>query len=851
MTTLSLLKLLSYIKHNLLKKDIIDKFEKEFKKSIKNQKYNEFSTIDLKKNTSYKTYYIFSKKISELINGKQNIYSFKDLDELSNMLYDDLFKDDYLLDGVGNIYAIKTNFSQIDLLKYLKETPLVHDLVHDLPKLHNDTPQIPVYGGEPKKKSNNNISCKYNDIDTIENPEKMKVLISALCAKSAYVKLIPYYVTDKNNLVNNREKGAGWLQSKVIVQTKNEVKIYGLDIYSELPERKWEIILGYNPKPSKPFFSSLEHTVVIYKWDDNPRLLRTIDSKIINVSDGLSDAFKKKFLQVGSSTSSDFSPSPSVEATNPTSAHNIGRIQYYLLYDMITKEFYLTFRGTNFGGADEDVGPISSSLSNILLDIQIPLHKIRKIITDAERTEFNRFTNINELIMHFEALEQMNSIKKKINQSVDYLLLIIYNLLNDIKDVNNEKPHIGIELSNPMINYIISVIFKVEEVLNLLKKLLIIFIMIPPELATIDNFTKYINDFFEGVRKKLFETPLIGGYFKTKYDEIIRSDPNFFLSKICIISQYFTLCLGTDYIDNTLAYSTEVYREARVIIGGLKPTNPHINICGHSLGGGLAQYICANHENTCGYTFNPVGGKILCESVILNMGKEVNIEIPALDKPISDSYMSKSALVAVCFKIMATVSKTIDAIYTAMQNTFIGLTLKPPPPYENVKNFVVSQDVVHRVILSSDYNFHIGQLFLCSTAKDLNEYCESYFFDSSGNTQLQNNITMFHGMDGIFLLLNKIFHKSAVEIPYINPLLLCYSFKEGREPDYCNNFICYDMENNSDCDTEPADGAGSDDGAEPAGGAGSAGGGITSLTYKDKYLKYKTKYLKLKNKIIQ
>lgn len=807
----TLKQLITLINSGNLKNDIIKLFKQNFINSLKTQKYNNFSILNLKKEGIYKTYYVLSKEICETSYNKQNITKFKDLNEMAEMIYNDIFYNSYDLDGEGNLNEIITNLELSALEPYLNlpinkiETP-----IDNIPK----NTLVEVYGGKRELQSENNISQKYNSIEElITKPEKpQEILVSVLLAKITYLDLRPRY-----SIVSNRvsKTGFGYLSYKNTSdeQIYNDVQIYKTIPYFQnieeriAPEAGDFFKLKLKQRFGKTDFildeDSKQHQVILFRWNDDPTKITDIQTVLIDqfiVNDffskiGKRDNIKSDTSKTSVKTESDTSKT-SVETESDTEIINLGRINYYLSYDMKSEKFYLSLRGTNFGNRDDDVGEyLSSGMSNIILDLQIAIDKIRQIYHQETSTDLTKL---------------LHSLR-------DYLKYVIYNLLNDTKCLITNKPFSEYGDYNTIIDIVIHIMYN-STFTEILDKFIEQIIAIPNDIGFTD-FNQILLHFVKELLNSMFYYEYIKKLLPMS-DEKIKE-------KILLISNLLHLCITKNYLDITKKYSSIVVSQAKHIIRCFGFDPDQLIICGHSLGGGLTQHLCKLY-NSKGYTFNPIGGRILADDITLNFNSPFIINIPAL----KDTKVKEISLFT--FEWLKTrVSEifyySFSSIVSAFELTFprvVFSRIELPLPL-HIYNIVVSQDIIHKVLLSHDYNQHIGELYICSIEKYLDFYTESYLFD---NEYLQiSNITMFHGIDGLLILLNKIINKKRQKIRHVNNSIIDFSrVIASNNTEYCSyrdNFIYFP-------DNIKIMEAVEDDAFEKK--------------YYKKYLKYKNKYLALK-----
>lgn len=466
---------------------------------------------------------------------------------------------------------------------------------------------------------------------------------------------------------------------------------------------------------------------------------------------------------------------------------------------MKSEKFYLSLRGTNFGNRTDDVGEfLSSGMSNIILDLQIAIDKIRQIYHQTTLTGI-----------------ELNNLLVKLR---DYLEYIIYNLLNDVKSLITNKLLSDYGDYNTVIDYVIHIMFG-SSFKNTLDKFIEQIIANPSEILG-ENLNDILFMFIKNLLDKIFISKSFRELIPVLTDEKIRE-------KILPISKLLHLCITKNYLHVTKEYSYNVVSHAKHIITYLRFNPDDLIICGHSLGGGLTQYLCKLY-NVSGYTFNPIGGRILSDDITLNFERPITITIPSLKNTTAEETTWTITGYVRTKTAKFLLSYFIDSVNSALELTFPGFVLTKIDLPLHIYNIVVSQDIIHKVLLSYDYNQHIGQLYICSIEKYLDFYAQSYIFNDK---QLQiSNITMFHSIDGLLILLNKIINKNGQKIRYVDNSIIDYHqvvFTNNYE--YCSyrdNFIYFpnDIKKSGFVEKDALE-----------------------KKYYDKYLKYKNKYLALKN----
>jgi hypothetical protein len=730
---------------------------------------------------------------------------------MAELIYEDVFYNSYQIDGEGNLNEI---IADIDLLKLEPYLNIAREKIENYTEIKPESTLIEAYGGKMDYQSENNITKKYNSIEQLleDIKRRQEILVSGLSSKLAYLDLKPRY-----SIISERvsKTGLGYISYKTTRSDEifNQVLINKeIPYYDNIDERiapEAGTFFNVTMKP-KGFTSNFEvneeskqHVVVLFRWNDNPTEI-TKDVKSVIVGDFINNDFAKKIGKRDDGKNE----SPSLSSTSDvvedtTDLINLGRINYYLLYDMKSEKFYLTLRGTNFGNRTDDVGDyLSSGLSNITLDLQIAIDKVINIYDTTTLPTEERTILLHNLR--------------------NYLASIVYNLLKELKTIITYKIIEEEEQFNTCIDYIIHIIFGTE-----FKKKFYAFIehlIVLSKDVSLEELTTMINTFSQLLLDKIFLNHFFASYMtivSKRKKQTIRS-----------ISKLIHLCISKNYLEFTKIYSCYIVNQAIHIIRFFGRKDDDLIICGHSLGGGLTQFLCSLY-NKRGYTFNPIGGKILRDDITLNLDKPIEEFISPLKIQTKSGRILPFILKK--FAHLAT-SYLINSATLGLKITFPSFNLSYIELSSDVSNIVVSQDIIHKILLSYDNNQHFGNLYMCSIEKYLDFYTQSYLFNT--NLVQFSNITMFHSIDGLLILLNKILNNKKYRIKYVNPAILQFTkviAKNNKE--YCSyreNFIYYsnDITNLSEYAIGHTDAASSRD--------------ELSIKYYKKYLKYKQKYLNLK-----
>jgi hypothetical protein len=853
--TLIVKQLINLIRKNLIKEDVVKKLKDEFIKNIMEKEYNNYSIFSLKKKGVYKTYYPMAKKICESEYDNQIFTVFNSIDQMADMIYNDVFLYDYELDGQGNIYQTKTNINFHDLKSVLNieknemNKPKLTEK-YDTEKIYSSDGII-VSGGSLIEQNINDVSKKYNSIEQIIAPtiNKKKILTSVLASKLAYLDLMPRYRIKNNKIVKILDVKNGFLQVNIGDQIFNRPDIFNcIPYYNPNEERLPSTFFVLNTIQKN--MGSMErikdpkntvHCVLILQWNDEPSLTDSVSEPLIVDSYYVND-FYKCSTRLNKKTTR-FDDLSDVKEKDVVKNFNLGRINYYLIYDMNTDKFYLTLRGTNFGNADKKIyeNVLSSSLTNIFLDLQIPLEKVRKIY-------------------HSQTTESNHDLLSKLG---NYLFYVFYKLFESLKCIINIKPTLYfLGLDNTVVDILIYCLFGLsQQTIKLALEQIIAYPVDVEENQIFQMLKSLAKTILDTVRSYTFGTFLLSK---------IIDEEKLFNNYIPNITKTLHLFITKNYLQATKSYSQHVLTQTKHFLTTLNyDPEEDLIICGHSLGGGLMQYLCSLYNNE-GYGYNPIGGKIMIDEINLffDIEKQINVEINSpirIVENISTDLVSGDTKTGYMHNLLwGTVKHVFNVGKFVVDKTkifdlkvfslmFPTITLEGEHLYSNVKNLVVSQDIVHKIPLSSDYNHHVGNLYICSIEKYNNLYVESYFFKTEIN-QLANG-TMFHGINGFLVFLNKIMNENNYRDKHINQRILNIRLCANINEQYSKNFLYFptdikelDVHHVPDVSLDMSRGKDSPESPEESGADEHKGFDTKYTNYKSKYLKYKNKYLLIKNK---
>jgi hypothetical protein len=770
--------------------------------------HDDMSTIKLSNSKKMKTYFIKKKYVIEIYltelteckgtnhtnsHGNSQIYRVEDL---GDMIFDDIFIEN--MKFMGCDYLLNTD------INYLFE---------DKPK---------------EKTPNLNISTCYKSFysfvtegkfvdNNLENSVKINnrtFLICAIASKISYDENItPLYtaqkITDSEyNMIKNNNL------------SKNNYILYGMNILN-------------NP----------EDLIVLFKWNDEDLPEHSINFfpiiedlyKLINknakIKNNLNNKFNKDILKVNH-------------------MKNMGRLRYYLLYDIKLEKFILSIRGTD---------PTKSVVSNCGINVQLVINALRhhykqkKVDSEIENEKLLQriylyATNILSNFLKdssyisdiFNKHIKLDLIVKKaetfINQSMpSYLKPILISkiklLCETSKIINILNGFVYSKDAYLCLCSIYKIILTEDnisclDIIKIFEKLLELFsIYLASIVSNINEIIKNINWLIMIIPKTQYLTLISNDYIKKIFDFdtseittqkiihiILKSKCN---EKITQFSELLAMYINNNYLDNGLQYSKTIVDVCYIIINSLK-RNPltDLIITGHSLAGGITQYLSACYSNL-GITFNSIGAKILIKELdffiteepiynnieytknllnkyltnLLKINLENKYETQILDfknKMIDKSDISSLLInflfIKFCDYFLPILKKSYDIKIFTKYNQIQDY---------NVINLIVTQDLVHQLKFSSFCeNIHIGDLYVLSEKSDEisipsfremeTQYILSYDYKSNitnsenedFNTDYINaselliefrnyasNLTTFHSIIGLLLYLIRILSK--------------------------------------------------------------------------------------------
>jgi hypothetical protein len=546
---------------------------------------------------------------------------------------------------------------------------------------------------------------------------------------------------------------------------------------------------------------------------------------------------------------------------------NIGQLKYYLLYDKITKKFILSIRGTDS----------KSITSNCGINIQLVINSVRHyykqktliLTTDDEKENilnqiYLYLTNILSNFIKdssfisdiFDKHIKLDLIVQKaesfINQSMpSYLKPILISkvkLLCETSKIMNILN--GFIYSKDAYNCLCS-IYKIvitendilcSDIIKIFDKLIELFsVYLSSIILNINNIIKNVNWLIMVIPNAQYLNIITCDYIKKIFDFDIEEnniDKLFFIilqtkfsNKIKQFSELITNYINNNYLENSLQYSKTIVEICYTIIYSID-RNPitDLIITGHSLGGGLTQYLSACYSNL-GITFNPVGAKILIKELDFHKLDEPIYNNIEFTKNLFNKYITNLLKINLENKFQIQIvdfkNKIIDEsnISSLLINNLFDNICKFILPiliedYNNdlfkehneitnfnVINLVITQDLVHQIKFSSFYdNLHIGDLFILSETSDnitissfreietlyilsydykinyydknIEDIFNNYFVNASELLdEFRNyaiNLTTFHGIIGLSLFLIRILSKidNDIYLHYINKKLI-------------------------------------------------------------------------------
>jgi hypothetical protein len=819
---------------------IISKLKINFLLVMKQTQFSDYDVISLSKNNSTKMYFITRGIITE--NNKKN----KKLESYNifNELFDDIFLNNYEILNNGNLSKVYISYTDTNIKSDIK--------VYNLELLNQESIDSKSELRQTSKRNRvkkyfGGLICDvydsaYTKLNSKSANEKKEVLSAALASKLAYLNLEPRYTFDgvdiklnklspgylnyttlpyyniqhndthSNNIclfINNDKRTKiqtsttqlNQLQQRISTNDERYKKYRNYEKLSK--DTPFNYFYKNDPTNLNPLptdNNNKNHVVVISKWKHNDTNINNLDvSNIANI--------RTNFLKIDGQLPPGPYPEEIInEVDNPMeledNALNIGMVRYYLLFDMNIRKFILSIRGTDFGG--------ESNLANWFINTQFALRSLRLFYREHRGTTQAEADSAMECCYNF--------VFNLINDALDEIHKTIPSI-NDIADWGIGR-NFGIPIKELIRNIILN--FLKPQIKQLIKNLIEIELPItqPTPQLNKELLRENIRQFIDRFLTDIYESPVISipvpiyGNIDITLIYIIRKVKSDIpdtcnesinhpqtISIINILKRF----IESDYLGNTIEFSNNVFAQCRQIIIGLGFENDDLIISGHSLGGGLTQIISALN-NVKGYGFNPVGTRIAISNLQSNGTTNIQLNLPPTQNP----YLPYLAL---------NFCKAAGIIVDTFRLTFnnFNLVANDGLHFNNTENYIVNQDLIHKIKLTSNYiQIHNGSLYELSVPEYKDCYKESFYMDCTNlGEQFKKNVTSFHGIDGLLLMLSKIMHGQNITLD-----------------DFNIDFITLNK-NTNNCTTyfnEPDIYFGGND------------------KYYKKYLKYKSKYLELLDK---
>jgi hypothetical protein len=678
-----------------------------------------------------------------------------------------------------------------------------------------------------------------------------------------YYKSFYHFITERkfidynsNNIINNRIFLICVIASKIVYDNN----IFSRYIIKKINDDNYEMTLNDNININSYTLHNIDilkndsDLIILFIWND-----LDCENHIVNYAPIISDLYK-----LINNTDNFINNNDNLKIN---CIKNIGQLKYYLLYDKITKKFILSIRGTDS----------KSITSNCGINIQLVINSVRHyykqktliLTTDDEKENilnqiYLYLTNILSNFIKdssfisdiFDKHIKLDLIVQKaesfINQSMpSYLKPILISkvkLLCETSKIMNILN--GFIYSKDAYNCLCS-IYKIvitendilcSDIIKIFDKLIELFsVYLSSIISNINNIIKNVNWLIMVIPNAQYLNIITCDYIKKIFDFDIEEnniDKLFFIilqtkfsNKIKQFSELITNYINNNYLENSLQYSKTIVEICYTIIYSID-RNPitDLIITGHSLGGGLTQYLSACYSNL-GITFNPVGAKILIKELDFHKLDEPIYNNIEFTKNLFNKYITNLLKINLENKFQIQIvdfkNKIIDEsnISSLLINNLFDNICKFILPiliedYNNdlfkehneitnfnVINLVITQDLVHQIKFSSFYdNLHIGDLFILSETSDnitissfreietlyilsydykinyydknIEDIFNNYFVNASELLdEFRNyaiNLTTFHGIIGLSLFLIRILSKidNDIYLHYINKKLI-------------------------------------------------------------------------------
>ena len=580
------------------------------------------------------------------------------------------------------------------------------------------------------------------------------------------------------------------------VPTENNKKSHLISLY------KWLDTEQTADPFSKPDLNHfMEKLYKIIKCSDKPISLKTYEDVSINGRRG--DDMANPLL-----TNSSSSSAPTPDDNEPT--ENVGMIRYYLMYDMNIKKFVLGIRGTDFGG---DAG-----IDNFGINAQFGLYNMRKYYEEEcvkghveEETALQDLYNfafqiivdaIYELQLTIPFLKTNPQAPEGKNWTTIFgeaaghtFSALLSNPFGAATILASSATNLTIELGSSTVHKTANLIGLTTSSNNFSG--IIIHILysetIKPSIESIirllvttdknrDDLKEYLVSALIKIRDKLKDDI----YGLPTYDLIniygfiigqLITQETFMQKSKEIINRFvdiFVKYIKNDYLIDTIKYSEIILCQCKQIIFSYGYSKDDLIITGHSLGGGLTE-ILGGLKNISSYTFNPAPTRSALSGFTRKGGKERFI------------HKSEFSLFGLASTITGLFTTNINVMIRSLVTRFTYLdpitTKEVKFLFEdNIKNIVIAQDYIHKIKLTSDFNrLHIGKVYVVSDPMFENFYKESYIVKgpTASITAQTDNVTSFHGIEELFLLLSKIFNSRGICLDDINPAIYSINRYDG------------------------------------------------------------------------
>ena len=788
------------IKNTIIIRDLFNEY-------CNNMEYDDASTIKLSNCKKMKTYFIKNKYVIEIKpDGTNSINHI--LNDLGYMIFDDIFIEN--MKFIGCDYLLNTDVDYLFNDNAYKKIP--NSTMNNCYKSFYDF----VNNGKFVNNNSHSTTAVNNRI----------LLICAIASKIAYDEnIIPRYMPKQISDVE-------YVMIKNSDTSTNNYSLYNTNI-----------------------LNNENDLVVLFKWDDGD-----LPEHSINFCSIIEDLYK---LLNKNPANTKFTYNKDI--LKAKHMQNMGRLRYYLMFDMKSEKFILSIRGTD---------STKSIVSNCGINVQLVINAVRHHYkqkcsdseTDNEKLLQQIYLYLTNIISNF--LKDSSCISDIFNKHIKLDLIVqrAETFINQsmptyLKSTLISKIKLLCETSK-IINILNGFIYSKEayvcicsiykiivtennilcsDIVKIFDKLLELFSIYLASIVTnINEIIKNINWLIMIIPTAQYLGMITSDYIKKIFDfdtseittqKIIHAIlQNKCSDKILQFAELLTMYINNNYLDNGLKYSKAIIDMCYVIISSVQ-RNPitDLIITGHSLAGGITQYLSACYTNL-GITFNPIGAQILIKELdfcvntqpiynnieysknllnkyltsLLKISLENKYETQILD--FKNKLVDKSDLTSLLINFLFT--KICDYFLPIINKSYdVGIFTKyGETQHYNVINLLVTQDVVHQLKFSSFCeNIHIGNLYVLSEISDdisissfremETQYILSYDYKSNItsdeieilNTDYVNaselliefrnyatNLSTFHSIIGLLLYLIRILAKidNTICNLYINKNLL-------------------------------------------------------------------------------